>query len=115
MVFVTLSCYEPNAQRNFTLARELDRVVEDVDKDLFDPFSVAKKPSRNERIFEQLELDLPFFDIVRHDAYDIVDHLVNAKRSDLELHLACFDLGKIQYVIDYTQHVLGCQINPVNI
>ena len=43
------------------------------------------------RIFEQLELDLPFFDIVRHDVTMWITWL---RKGAIWLHLACFDLGK---------------------
>ena len=100
-------------QFHLALLGKLQRVGQQVTQDLLQPCAIGIQRKRHIGIDNNLQLQ-PFLLGHRPERYLLLgEEFAQVQRLQLELHVARFDLGKIQHIVDQLQQFMAGAVNDV--
>ena len=83
-----------------TFVGELDGIAEEVDEDLFESQWIGDDPSRDAASASGIESKLFLLRLGLHEGADFVDQLTDITACGAQLHLAGFEFGQVEGVVD---------------
>ena len=104
-----------DAHHNFALVGELDRVIAQIDEDLAEPQWIAPQGRWHIRRRTEQQLQALVLGFEAHQIGQVVHHIFQVEVDGFHAHLAGFDLGEIENVVDDAQQVFTGTVHLLDV
>ncbi|MPN13418.1 hypothetical protein SDC9_160739 [bioreactor metagenome] len=102
----TVALLLPDANADIPLGRKLDRIVHEIEQNLLNAKRVAKEERGQTRVLFHAKFNSLLLRLDGRDVHDSLEHRIQIERNAFNRNLSGFDLGKIQNIVDRTEHIV---------